>query len=241
MTRNIVQNAVRGAEMRRGVPKGLASFLLTAVLIGCGAPAIPAAAPRTVLSLGKLDCAGCGEDLASKLGKHPGVYQATFDKVRSEVTVVALPSVDVLTSARNSAAGEEFVLELGAGKGSYVPWAKAPEGADVAVLATHGEDVPELAPHLALGKVTVVDFAAAWCEPCRNVDAHLMEVVGKRKDVAYRKLDIGDWDTPLAQRYLKGVPSLPYVLVFGKDTKRVAEIKGLDLARLDAAIEEAAR
>jgi hypothetical protein len=62
-----------------------------------------------------------------------------------------------------------------------------------------------------------------------------------RKDVAYRKLDIGDWDTPLAQRYLKSVPALPFVMVFGANKVKVEEIAGLDLARVDKAIAKAAK
>ena len=86
------------------------------------------------------------------------------------------------------------------------------------------------------GKVTVIDFSAIWCDPCRKLDDHMMGLVGKRSDVAYRKLDIGDWDTPLAQRYLKGVPSLPFVIVYDKTGQKAAEIAGLDLAKLDLAI-----
>ena len=85
-------------------------------------------------------------------------------------------------------------------------------------------------------KVTVVDFSAVWCEPCRTLDAHMMEVVRSRADVAYRKLDVGDWDTPLAQRYLKTVKELPYAIVYDKAGNKVDSISGLDLARLDAAI-----
>jgi hypothetical protein len=57
-----------------------------------------------------------------------------------------------------------------------------------------------------------------------------------RSDVAYRRLDIGDWDTPLAQHYLKGVASLPYVVVYGTTGGKVDDIAGLDLPKLDAAI-----
>jgi hypothetical protein len=66
-------------------------------------------------------------------------------------------------------------------------------------------------------------------------------MLGSRPDVAYRKLDIGDWDTPLARRWLREVTALPYVLVYDKAGRRIDAIAGLDLARLDAAIARAAR
>src|SRR5262249_8462662 len=130
-----------------------------------------------------------------------------------------------------------FDAILGAGKGAYVEGPSFPEGADVQVVATGGEDVPDLGPVLVKGKVTVVDFSATWCRPCRLIDAHMVGVLGARRDVAYRKLETGDWDTPLAKRYLKSVPQLPYVLVYNAVGAKVAAFSGVDLGALDAAIQ----
>jgi thiol:disulfide interchange protein len=83
------------------------------------------------------------------------------------------------------------------------------------------------------------DFYAVWCAPCRKVDAHVFALLGKRNDLALRKLNVVSWDTPLAQRYLKNAPDLPYIMVYGKQGKRVATITGLDLEALDEAIAKA--
>jgi thiol-disulfide isomerase/thioredoxin len=218
--------------------------LLALWLCACGA-GIPADARTTVLSMQKLDCGECGDELAEKLRSSEGVYEARFDKRTAEVTIKAAPGMDVLASAKRLAGDEEYTLVAGAGRGSYLEWATPPPGADVAVVAKDGADVPDLVAHLASGKVTVMDFGAPWCEPCRKVDEHMLAVVGARQDVAYRKLDVGDWDTPLAARYLKGIPSLPYVIVYGKQGTKIEAIVDADidrfLARLDAAIDAGAR
>jgi thiol-disulfide isomerase/thioredoxin len=111
-----------------------------------------------------------------------------------------------------------------------------PAGADYRRIAANGEDVPSLEAHLASGKSTVFDFYADWCAPCRTVDEHLLGVMKQRSDVAVRRVNIGGWDTPLSKRYLTKVSSLPYVIVYDKSGRRVTEIIGLDLKKLDEAI-----
>lgn len=119
------------------------------------------------------------------------------------------------------------------------PAPQPPANADVAFLNKQGEDVPALEP--AAGKVTIFDFYADWCGPCRKVDRHVYALLETRDDVAVRKLDVGSWDTPLAKRHLAKVPELPYLLVYGRDGTLVRAISGLDLPALDAAIAEGAK
>jgi thiol-disulfide isomerase/thioredoxin len=221
--------------MTRWVISLLMSLMLFAA--GCsGSSSIPRDAKTTQVSLVKIDCADCGDEIVEELRTKPGVYKADFDRKRVQISVVASPSFDVFTAVRQLAANEGFEAILGAGKGAYLDWATFPEGADVRTVVTEGKDVPDLEPVLAKGKVTVIDFSAMWCKPCRLVDAHMAKVLESRADVAYRKMDVGDWDTPLAKHYLKDIPQLPYMIVYGKSGQRVGEIVGADLSRLDAAI-----
>lgn len=213
-------------------------FGALAIVVACG-PATPPA--RTVLSLARLDCSECGLELAKKLSSSPGVARTRFDRRRAEVIVEAAPGIDVFAAAKALSSSEDYELVAGAGKGSYLPPPAIPEGLDVAWSAKDGVDVPDLAALRVADKVTVMEFGAVWCEPCKAVDAHMVEVLRKRPDVAYRKLDIGDWDTPLAKHYLGDAPALPYLVVFGKDGARVDAFGRLDLARLDAAIERGAK
>jgi thiol-disulfide isomerase/thioredoxin len=124
---------------------------------------------------------------------------------------------------------------------TFEPLPKLPEGADVAWVARAGEDVPSLAPHAVPGKVTVFDFYAEWCSACRKVDGHVYRRIANGDAIAYRKLNIHEWESPLGQRYLKTVPSLPYVVVYGRDGKQVRTLSGADLGALDAAIADAGR
>jgi thiol-disulfide isomerase/thioredoxin len=208
----------------------MASALMTAC---AGAPRDA----RTVtVSLEMVDCAECGSEIIEDLRRRPGVYEAQFNKRRAEITVVASPELDVLTIVKQLAANEGFSAVLGEGKGKYLERPAFPEGSDAQTVVEGGRDVPDLSVLLVKGKATVVDFSGIWCRPCRKIDEHMVKVLGEKKSVAYRRLDIGDWDTPLARRYLKDVPQLPYVIVYDANGKKVDEIVGVDLERLDKAI-----
>ena len=125
---------------------------------------------------------------------------------------------------------------------TFEPLPKLPEGADVSWLSRAGEDVPSLDAHAAPGKVTVFDFYADWCAACRKVDGHVYKrIANGDRSLAYRKLNIVEWESALGQRYLRDVPSLPFIVVYGKDGQRLRTLHGADLGALDAAIAEANR
>jgi thiol-disulfide isomerase/thioredoxin len=122
---------------------------------------------------------------------------------------------------------------------SFEPLPTLSAGADLRQLSTQGEDVPSLEAHLVAGKVTVFDFYADWCAVCRKVDRHVYALLNQRQDVAYRKLNVVSWESPLAQRYLGNAPGLPLLVVYGKDGRKVATLSGGDTAALDKALAEA--
>lgn len=215
----------------------------TALGVGCNpsgaSTTVPASATSTVVSLRGIDCPDCSDRIVEGLREKPGFYDASFDKVLAEITVqhesAQLSVQDIL--AVIEAKGYEGIV--GPGQGAYIPGHQFAPALDVKVISEKGEGVT-LEDHLASGKITVFDFYADWCEPCRDVDAH-MERVLARGDVALRKINIVDWDSEAAKEHLRGVSGLPYVVVHGVDGKRVARISGLHLDQLDAAIAKARR
>ena len=98
-----------------------------------------------------------------------------------------------------------------------------PAPGDVADLVHEGElavlaGVP--------GKLTVFDFWAPWCEACKTLDVELRRFAAGRADDAIRRVNIVDFDSPIATRELRGVSLLPRVRLVGPDGVTVWEGSG---------------
>jgi thioredoxin 1 len=82
-------------------------------------------------------------------------------------------------------------------------------------------------------RLTVVDFSATWCGPCRMLEPILGEVAGELPPVDFLKLDV-DRSQQIAIRY--GVQAVPTLLVLqhGKVVERMVGLrpKGVLAARL---------
>lgn len=205
----------------------------------------------TIVAAGLLS-AGCASSAPSKHGTittlsaaHTKNYERCPHNVPREVCAKCNPSLVAQFKAAHDWCAEHDVPESQCWQChpdlNFDPVVPPPTGADVVELSHAGEDVPALDGHVVRGKVTVFDFYAVWCAPCRALDAHMRTLLEQRRDLAVRKLNVVSWETPLAARYLRDVPTLPYVVVYDKTGKRVRALSGLDLEALDRAVEEASR
>jgi thiol-disulfide isomerase/thioredoxin len=114
--------------------------------------------------------------------------------------------------------------------------ANAKPTTDKIQLISTGEKV-ELAPHCVAGKVTIVDFYADWCPPCRQVGPMIEKLVKDDPDLVIRKINIGQWGTPVATQYkLTGVP---FLQVYNRQGEKVGEMSGYNPAEFGGFIEKA--
>lgn len=78
------------------------------------------------------------------------------------------------------------------------------------------------------GKVAVFDYYADWCGPCKLLSPRLERLAATYGDVALRKVDIKDWESPAARQATRDfqLPGLPYVRVYGPTGRFLGAVHG---------------
>ncbi len=112
-------------------------------------------------------------------------------------------------------------------------------GKDVVIgveVITHGDYV-DVTHNLVPGKITVVDFYADWCGPCRMVTPYLEKLVNDDRDIVLRKVDIVNWTSPVAKQY--EITAIPRVDIYDRKGKLVGDITGVDTAQIQQYVNQA--
>jgi thiol-disulfide isomerase/thioredoxin len=102
--------------------------------------------------------------------------------------------------------------------------AVAGRGQQVEVIS-HGAQV-DIIKHLALGNVTVVDFYADWCGPCKQLSPSLEQMARTDPDIVLRKIDIVNWNTAVVKQY--NIHSIPQVNVYNRGGQLVGTVVGVN-------------
>jgi thiol-disulfide isomerase/thioredoxin len=203
-----------------------------------------ASSQHVVVSVRNLACVECAGELEERATHLPGVRTAKFDRSKVELDLEVAPGTatqPILDELQKEPLdGKKLEALLGPGKGSFVTFEPFEAGWDAKILSQHGEDVSGFEP--AQGKVTLVDFSAEWCGPCHQLDEQIHAILrASPGTLAYRRMNIVDWDSALAKHWLAGASELPYLIVLDPHGKEVARIAGNKPDELKAAIAKGAQ
>ena len=108
-------------------------------------------------------------------------------------------------------------------------------GQQVEVIS-HGAPV-DITKHLVLGNVTVVDFYADWCGPCRHISPSLEQMARTDPEIALRKIDIVNWKTAVVKQY--NIRSIPQVNIYNRSGRLVGTVVGADIQEIKRFVAQA--
>jgi thioredoxin 1 len=114
--------------------------------------------------------------------------------------------------------------------------AASPYAAAKVEVISHGEEV-DIQKHCVSGKITIVDFYADWCGPCKQAGPILEELVSNDSDLVLRKIDIVKWTSPVSQQF--GLHGIPYIQVYDRRGNKVGDMSGFNKATLETYLSRA--
>jgi len=107
----------------------------------------------------------------------------------------------------------------------------------IRVVSNGGEQV-NLGSLMTPGKITIVDFYADWCGPCRRISPQLEQLAKTNPDVVLLKIDIVNWNTPVTRQF--GIQSVPNVRVFSRIGTQLGDATS-DVGLVKQRVEQAKR
>jgi thioredoxin-like negative regulator of GroEL len=103
-------------------------------------------------------------------------------------------------------------------------------------VLSHGAQF-DVNQHVVLGNITVIDFYADWCGPCRQFSPSLEQMARNDAEIALRKIDIVNWKTAVVQQF--NIHSIPQVNVYDRSGRLVGTVLGGDLEKVKSYVAQA--
>src|SRR5262249_47186070 len=137
-----------------------------------------------------IDCAKCGPPVVRALAAVPGVKDAKVDTTTGVATVDVPKGFDQ-RKLRAALVNAGFETE------EFAPLSpEAVKSLDIAMF--DGRSRLDIARIAVPGKVTIFDFYADWCGPCRVLEARLERYMRAHPNIALRRVNVAHWDNAAA-------------------------------------------
>jgi copper chaperone CopZ len=211
------------------------------LILAALALALPLTADTITFKVIGIDCAACAPPIVRALNGVDGVKSAKVD-AKAKTATVEVPAGFDQRKLREavSNAGFEAVFPGEKARDIEPLPADVVKTLDIAAY-TNGKRV-DLARVMAPGKVTIVDFYADWCGPCRVLEARLQHLMQGKKNLALRRINIGKWDNDAAKQATElKAAALPYIRLYDARGNFVTAVTGGMWDEVLAAIAKAER
>jgi len=74
------------------------------------------------------------------------------------------------------------------------------------------------------GKITIVDYYADWCGPCRQIAPMLQRLARSDHAIALRRINIVSFNSAIARR--ANIHSIPLILIYDRNGRLVGKVDG---------------
>ena len=184
-----------------------------------------------------MTCQGCVDMVTKTLENVDGVVSVLIDLDSKHAMVVAESNVAEADLREAIHANTNFEALFEGEKLPQPLTEKEEKGLDIKVI-TGGAKI-KLKDHLARGKLTIFDFYAEWCGPCKVFSPKLERLLLEQPNLALRKVDVVDWKSALANQLTKdyNLPALPFTVIFDEHGNFLGKVEGNNIEEVQKIIE----
>ncbi|MGK7392869.1 MAG: cation transporter [Candidatus Cyclobacteriaceae bacterium M2_1C_046] len=180
---------------------------------------------KVEFSIEGLSCGGCANTAKGVLEDLKGVISADVN-FNTKTAIVYTDGTVTEKEIKEAIAAKNFQA-LFANDNVVKPLSKEEKkGLDIKTI-TGGKKI-SFEDHLSSGKLTVFDFFAEWCGPCKIYSPKVERLLLEYDNVAVRKVDVVEWKSDLAKQLTREykLPALPFTLIFDDKGNLVGRIEG---------------
>lgn len=179
-----------------------------------------------------MTCQGCVNTAAQTLKNVKGVDSVSIDLDSKRAIVIADSNVSQ-NDLKDALSAKTSFEALFAGETLLQPLSEE-EKAGLDIQTLKGGSKINFNNHISKGKITVFDFYADWCGPCRLYSPKVERLLLENKSLALRKVDVVNWQSDLAKQLTKDyrIPALPFTLIFDNKGKLLGRVEGNSIGRV---------
>jgi len=182
-----------------------------------------------------LTCTSCANTATKVLREISGVDSAFVDFETKHAIVLGTATLAEIKNAIKEYTNFEVLFEGDSLTKPLLNYEK--ENLDIKTIK--GGQKINFKKHLSSGKVTIFDFYADWCGPCRVFSPKVEHFIKEHPTVALRKVDIVDWNSDLSKQLTKDykMPALPFSLIFNDQGMFLGKVEGNNIEKVSQIIQ----
>ncbi len=241
---NALSKAIFPASDKAGIcrpgrtfKRAMRPFLLASMLFA----AASVSADTLTFNVIGIDCAMCAPPVKKALAAIPGVTAVRVD-AKTKTATLDIPAEFDRSTIHRALSNAGFEAQLPGETNAAIEPLPAAVLKTLDLAVSDGKTKVNIDRLVVPGKITIVDFYADWCGPCRVLETRIERYMVAHPGIAVRRIDIGKWDNAAAKQATKlGATALPYIRVYDRNRRFVRSVTGGMWDEVTSALDSADR